>query len=130
MFNTLNGLNNKVDTKYLGRPNLLCICNSGRTRSLTASRMLAEDSNFNTCAAGVHEKAFIPISRILLEWADEILCFDNEALIDLHKFMVKEDVHKKVYLYHTDISHNFDDVDLIQEIKRILLPRHLGLHGI
>lgn len=63
---------------------VLCVCSAGLLRSPTAARVLAEEYNYNTRAAGLDtEHALIPVDDALLYWADEIVCMNNEQLVRL-----------------------------------------------
>ena len=41
--------------------------------------MLQNKYNYNTRNAGVVDYAFIPVNTALLEWADEIICVEQEV---------------------------------------------------
>lgn len=62
---------------------VLCVCSAGLLRSPTAAVVLAQEPwNFNTRSAGLREYALIPVDKILLHWADDIVCME--------KWMVQE----------------------------------------
>lgn len=57
---------------YQGRDKkVLFVCSMGILRSATAARLYA--SKYNTRSAGTYDEALIPLSTVLLEWADEIV---------------------------------------------------------
>lgn len=55
---------------------VLFVCSMGILRSATAARMYAH--KYNTRSAGTWDDALIPLTRTLLDWADEIV-FVNKA---------------------------------------------------
>lgn len=58
---------------------VLCICSAGILRSPTAALVLSsEPFNFNTRSAGIEEYALIPLTDVLLEWADEIVVMTED----------------------------------------------------
>lgn len=77
MMNRLANCHNKYqgDTKKV-----LCVCSAGLLRSPTAAVVLSQEPfNFNTRAAGMSaEFALVPVDKVLLEWADEIVCMEPE----------------------------------------------------
>ncbi len=61
---------------------VLCICSGGLLRSPTAAWVLSNPPfNFNTRCAGIVPKyALIQVDKILVEWAQEIVCMDKKHL--------------------------------------------------
>lgn len=58
---------------------VLCICSAGILRSATAALVLSKKPfNYNTRSAGVEHYALIPVTEVLLVWADEIICMTKE----------------------------------------------------
>lgn len=72
---------------------VLCVCSAGLLRSPTAAIVLSrEPFNFNTRAVGIIKQfALIPIDEVLLEWADEVVCMEQEQY-DLLKKMTKKPI--------------------------------------
>lgn len=58
---------------------VLCLCSAGLLRSPTAALVLSQEPyNYNTRAAGVSDEyALIPVDKVLLHWADEIVCVEE-----------------------------------------------------
>lgn len=54
---------------------VLFVCSMGILRSATAARIYA--NKYNTRSAGTYPDALIPLSPILIQWADEVV-FVNE----------------------------------------------------
>lgn len=78
---------------YQGRfKKVLCVCSAGLLRSPTAAVVLSQEPyNFNTRAAGlVSDFALIPVDKVLLSWADEVVCMTPDQG-DTLKTMVSED---------------------------------------
>lgn len=61
---------------------VLCVCSAGLLSSPTAAHILsAEPFNFNTRSVGaMTEYALIPLDKIHIVWADEIICFEKQHL--------------------------------------------------
>ena len=58
---------------------VLIVCSGGILRSATATHLLCGDPwNFNTRNAGTASYALIPVTEDLLQWADEIICMEDE----------------------------------------------------
>lgn len=58
---------------------VLCVCSAGILRSASTAVVLAQEPfNFNTRSAGVEFYALIPVTEVLLEWAEEIVCMTKE----------------------------------------------------
>ena len=59
---------------------VLCVCSAGILRSATLAVILSQDPyNYNTRAVGLDPNyALVPVDDVLIEWADEILCMNNE----------------------------------------------------
>lgn len=55
---------------------VLFVCSMGILRSATAARLYAQ--KYNTRSAGTYSEALIPITPILLSWADEIVFVSYE----------------------------------------------------
>lgn len=77
----LNALHN-VKNPYQGNTKkVLCVCSAGLLRSPTAAKVLYDEYGYNTRACGVYEEyALIPLTELLLVWADEIVFMNHEHL--------------------------------------------------
>lgn len=79
----MNALHN-VTNPYQGKEKrVLCLCSAGILRSARLAQILQQDYNCNTRSAGVADYALIPVSTALLEWADEIICVEQEVDVQL-----------------------------------------------
>lgn len=65
---------------------VLAVCSAGMLRSPTIALTLSQPPyNYNTRAAGIEDSyALMKVDRVLLEWADEIVCADDE-----HQYFIK-----------------------------------------
>ena len=58
---------------------VLTVCSAGILRSATAAHILCQRPfNFNTRNVGTAPYALIPLTEDLIQWADEIVCMENE----------------------------------------------------
>ena len=115
---TMNRLAN-CHNRYQGNyKKVLCVCSAGLLRSPTAALVLAQEPyGFNTRAAGAtKEYALIPVDRVLLEWAEEIVCMEED-----HAQVVRlllGDNEKPVIVLNVEDCYSYRDPDLIEEIKK------------
>ena len=74
----MNRMSNCKNNNQGSAKRVLCVCSAGLLRSPTAALVLSSPPfNYNTRAAGlVAEFALIPVDKVLLEWADEIVCME------------------------------------------------------
>jgi predicted protein tyrosine phosphatase len=91
-------------------------------RSATAAYVLSQEPyNFNTRSVGVESYAMIPLTDILIEWADEIVCMGNPK-VDLHEFKVTEHPYfkenpKPIRSLNIPDRYPYRDPKLVQLIK-------------
>ena len=79
----MNAMHN-VTNPYQGKDKrVLCLCSAGILRSPSCAVVLNSKYGYNTRSAGVSDYALIPVSTALLEWADEIVCVEQEIEIQL-----------------------------------------------
>jgi len=79
----MNAMHN-VTNPYQGpEKRVLCLCSASLLRSQTLATVLYEKYGYNTRSAGVSDYALIPVSTALLEWADEIICVEQEVDVRL-----------------------------------------------
>lgn len=99
---------------------VLCVCSAGLLRSPTAAVVLSQPPfNFNTRAAGAsQEYALVPLDRVLIEWADEIVCMDDEQAYEVRKIMrdVPEVEEKEITILRIADSFRYRDPDLMRQI--------------
>ena len=74
----MNALNNIKNPYQTNAKRVLCVCSAGLLRSPTAANVLHKEFGYNTRAAGItSEYALIPVTDLLLHWADEIVCMER-----------------------------------------------------
>ena len=113
---TMNRLGN-CHNRYQGvYKKVLCVCSAGLLRSPTAALVLSQEPyNFNTRAAGiVEEYALVPVDRVLLEWADEIVCMDDRQRLAIADLLEES---KPIVVLNIPDNYGYRDPDLIEKIK-------------
>ena len=95
---------------------VLCVCSAGLLRSPTAAWVLSQDPyNFNTRAAGLtKEFALIPVDRVLLHWADEVVCMSAEQAVQVRD-MLEED--KPIVVLEIPDIYGYRDPELVEAIR-------------
>ena len=115
----LNALHN-VKNPYQGNyKKVLCVCSAGLLRSPTTAVVLSQEPyNFNTRAAGLQEDyALIPVSKLLLVWADEIVCMTYSQQEHLEELLKENNLTKEVKCLNIDDNYAYRDEELISKIK-------------
>lgn len=90
-----NRMGNAKNSYQTDIKKVLCICSAGLLRSPTAALVLSQPPyNYNTRAAGISDEyALIPVDKVLLHWADEIVCVEQSITNQLlEKFDVKKPI--------------------------------------
>lgn len=116
----LNALHNATNPYQTPAKRVLCVCSAGLLRSPTAAVIFAQEPyNFNTRSCGIDTgHALVPISEILLHWAEEIICMDEWQEARLRGLIKKYRITEKpiINLYIGDI-YSYMDEELIQKLK-------------
>ena len=74
----LNAIHNVKNPFQGDARKVLCVCSAGLLRSPTAANVLHKEYGYNTRACGIHtDYALIPISELLVTWADEIVFMED-----------------------------------------------------
>lgn len=109
---------------------VLCVCSAGMLRSPTIAHTLsAEPFNYNTRVAGTANYALTPVTDDLLQWADEIVCADDEhALYIRTRLMELGDFSDRTTLISLKIPDNYayrdpELIDLILERYKAIQPK-------
>lgn len=77
----MNAIGNSRNPYQGGAKRVLTICSAGLLRSPTAANVLTETYGFNCRAAGITEEyALIPVTEVLIFWADEIVFMEQTHL--------------------------------------------------
>ncbi len=78
------------DNRFQGTTKkVLCVCSAGLLRSPTAAQILsAGPFNFNTRSVGIEsEHALIVLDKVLINWADDIICFTEDHMNRIHEMI-------------------------------------------
>lgn len=83
----MNRLGNSQNPYQGPRKRVLCVCSAGLLRSPTMAWVLSnEPYGYNTRAAGIAtEYALIPVDKVLLTWAQEIVCAEEWQAREVQK---------------------------------------------
>lgn len=97
---------------------VLCVCSAGLLRSPTAAWVLSNPPfNFNTRAVGTDKEfALIPLDEVLIHWADEIVCMNDDQRNIIIDLMPNKKVleHKKIHVIDVPDSFDFKDEVLVK----------------
>ena len=113
LMNRLANCTNRYQGKY---KRVLCVCSAGLLRSPTAAFVLSQEPyNFNTRAAGLNpEFALVPVDRVLLEWADEIVVMSAQQAEQIRAMLEDE---KPIVVLRIPDNFRYRDPELIQLIR-------------
>jgi len=95
---------------------VLCVCSAGILRSPTAALVLSQEPyNYNTRAAGLTaEFALVPVDRVLLHWAEEVVCMSQEQAEHLRDLIGEE---KPIVVLNIPDIYGYRDPELIEKIR-------------
>ena len=117
---TRNQLGNAKNSAQGDTKKVLCVCSAGLLRSPTMANVLHKEFGFNTRACGsCSDFALIPISQVLIHWADEVVFVNSDNLSDVG---VEHLSSKKVLVL--DIPDDFDwgdkelEFEILKQYKR------------
>lgn len=113
LMNRLANSSNRYQGEY---KRVLCVCSAGLLRSPTAALVLSQEPyNFNTRAAGLDEAfALIPVDRVLIEWADEIVTMTSDQAEEIRNRLEEE---KPIVVLNIDDNYRYRDPELIKLIR-------------
>ena len=114
---------------------VLCVCSAGLLRSPTTAHVLTKEFGYNTRAAGIDAgHALIPVDVVLLHWADEIVCMDENQklaiIAEMDKFEGKN-AHLNINLHETPIYVlNVPDMfaRMDDKLQSIILDNYMDVH--
>lgn len=112
--NALWNCKNPYQGKY---KKILAICSAGLLRSPTIAWYIQSVSDYNCRAAGLHDYALIEVDPVLVEWADLIICADE----DVHALFIGS-YHdklgdKRILNFNIPDIYEYKDPDLIKIIE-------------
>lgn len=94
---------------------VLFVCSMGILRSATAARLYAK--KYNTRSAGSYSAALIPISPILIAWADEIVFVNKENYEETLKQWPDLDYHKDTLVLNIPDQYEHMHPKLVEAFK-------------
>lgn len=94
---------------------VLCVCSAGLLRSPTIAWIMS-NHGYNTRACGVHDYALIELDKVLLEWADLIVC----ANTDIYEIITKKPHNKDIVDLKLPDQFQYRDPELVQLIEEKL----------
>ena len=96
---------------------VLTICSAGLLRSPTIAWYIQSVSDYNCRAAGMHDYALVQVDDVLLEWADLIICTDEDKYITLMNQYEDRIGDKPVLNFNIPDIYEYKNPDLIKIIE-------------
>lgn len=96
---------------------VLTVCSAGLLRSPTIAWYIQSVSDYNCRAAGMHDYALIHVDDVLIEWADIIICADEDKynlLLDSYKEQIGD---KKVFNFNIPDIYEYKNPELLKIIE-------------
>jgi predicted protein tyrosine phosphatase len=128
LMNRLSNCHNSYQGDY---HRVLTVCSAGLLRSATMAYVLArEPYNCNVRNVGVSEDyALIPIDEVHVEWAQSIICAEQEQLRFIEKLAKEKHIDlKRKKVYCLDLPDNFGYRDkklvklIVEKLQAIGFP--------
>lgn len=117
----MNAFGNAMNPHQGKAKKVLCVCSAGLLRSPTAAVVLSQEPyNYNTRACGISEEyALIPITDLLIHWADEIVFMqEKHADAAFRQFGDEAFVEKDIVILDIPDIYSYWHNTLVDEIKR------------
>lgn len=112
--NALWNCKNPYQGKY---KKVLTVCSAGLLRSPTIAWYLQSVSDWNCRAAGLHDYALIQVDDVLIEWADIIICADEDKYNLLKNSFGDRLGDKPVYNFNIPDIYDYKEPELIEIIQ-------------
>lgn len=112
--NALWNCKNPYQGKY---KKVLTVCSAGLLRSPTIAWYLQSVSDWNCRAAGLHDYALIQVDDVLIEWADMIVCVDEDKYNLLKSSFGDKLGNKPIYNFNIPDVYGYKEPELIEIIK-------------
>ena len=98
---------------------VLCVCSAGLLRSPTAAWVLSQKPyNYNTRAAGLTEEfALVPVDKVLLHWASEIVCMSGEQADEVQDLLDDMQEEKPIISLNIPDMYGYRDPELVELIR-------------
>jgi len=112
--NALWNCKNPYQGKY---KRVLTVCSAGLLRSPTIAWYIQSVSDYNCRAAGIHDYALIKVDEVLIEWADIIICSDEDKFNHILDKFKNKLMSKQVYNFNIPDIYEYKHPDLIEIIE-------------
>lgn len=114
MLNRLANCHNQYQGSF---KRVLCVCSAGLLRSPTAAVVLSRPPfEFNTRAAGITtEYALVPVDKVLLKWADEIVCMEESHALAIRKMI---GLTKPIVVLNLEDCYEYRNPELMELIAK------------
>jgi predicted protein tyrosine phosphatase len=112
-----------IKNPYQGNPlKVLTVCSGGVLRSPTAAALLTRDPFcFNTRSCGTEDYALIPLTEELVQWADVIVCAEENhgwKVIDLcNKTYLKDEPRPELHVLGIPDDFDYMHADLVKMMQ-------------
>ena len=101
---------------------VLCVCSMGINRSPTLARVLCMKSyNYDTRSCGTDAGSLIPLTRMLLRWADVVVCAEKYHWNKVKKLLNKIHIEIPIYTLHIPDRYEYNSLELIRLIELKLI---------
>jgi predicted protein tyrosine phosphatase len=108
-----------VRNPYQGKDRkVVFVCSMGILRSATAARIYAH--KYNTRTAGTWEDALIPLTHLLVKWADEVVFVNKEnydMVMQFYERDIVEELKTKVKVLNIPDSYEHMHPELVEAFK-------------
>lgn len=118
----LNQLHNTTNPYQTDALRVLTVCSAGLLRSPTMANVLHSEYGYNTRSAGINDSyALIPVTSVLVFWADEIVCAESWMEEEIKKHF-EDYISPETVFISLDIPDNFGWGD--KQLKELVLKRY------
>jgi predicted protein tyrosine phosphatase len=99
---------------------VLCVCSAGLLRSPTTANVLHKELGYNTRACGTSvDHALIPIDKVLIAWADEIVVMEQS-----HADYIAKNFLKYPPIVVLNVADNYWYMD--EELQQLILEAYVN----
>ena len=109
---------------------VLCVCSAGLLRSPTAALVLSKAPfNYNTRAAGSEASfALIAIDKVLLAWADEVVCMSANQAEQISRLLGEHLGYTSTPIHNLEIADSYAYRD--KALQKLIKKRYLEVSGV
>ena len=107
--------------------NVLFVCSANLLRSPTAEQVFNKEPLLEVRSAGLDEKAVVPMTAELLEWADIVFVMENMHRNEIRKKF--KEIYNEKCIICLSIPDEYDcmDPELVEVLKERVTPFIQGL---